>query len=94
MKNQNIRLRSSRILNESMNLFGLTVQDIFFMAAVYFPVQYVLIPFGLELLSLLFVLLLILILIPIRTNFRSGILRDYASSLYVKTFRDGFINVP
>ena len=83
----------TRVLNNRTQILGLTSLDLFSLAVFYSSLQVLLFPFEVEFLSLILTFVLLVFLIPIRLQFRRGIIRDFFYFLFILAFFGGFYNV-
>lgn len=79
----------SRILNETPNILGLSLNDMAVISIVYLVSLLILNLFQLEILAGLIAILSALILIPIRLKYRRHIIRDFLFYLKHKIFFAG-----
>ena len=72
----------SKTLNIKSNFFGLTLDDLMGLMVFYTLFQLVFSLMGLEILSIILTFILALFLIPIRLEYRRGIIKDFLFFLF------------
>ena len=77
----------SKTLNIKSNFFGLTLDDLLGLMAFYTVFQLFFSLMGLEILSIILTFILALFLIPIRLQYRRGIIQDYLFFLFHRIVR-------
>ena len=79
--------KPSKILNIKSNCLGLTLDDLMGLMIFYTFFQLLFASIGLEILSIILTFFTALFLIPIRLKYRRGIIKDYFTYFFRKSFK-------